>query len=298
MISLQCVLCTKRQKIKELYKENLNLQKINSITFSARRTPDRIHHRFVKCYRCGLIFSNPILPKEKIVNFYKKSTFDYGHESAYLKKTYGYYLKQLLGNSAREKLRLLDIGCGNGFFLEEASDMGIGKVFGVEPGKASVKKAPQWLQKNIKVGLFEKKVYKNNTFDAISCFHTLDHIIEPDVFLEDVYAALKRGGKALFIVHDTDGLSVKLFGEKSPIFDVEHVYLFNRKNLAKLFAKSKFRKIQTFNVKNTYPLIYWFRMVPLPKKIKEVFLSVLISTRLGNLSLSLSAGNIGIIAEK
>ncbi len=298
MVTLQCALCGKKQKIKELYKESLHLQKINSGTFSARRTPDRMHHRFVKCYRCGLIFSSPILPEEKIINLYKKSTFDYGHESAYLKKTYGYYLKQLLGDRVRRGLRLLDIGCGNGFFLEEAKDMGIEKVFGVEPGKASVKKAPQWLQKNIKIGLFEKKIYKNNTFDIISCFHTLDHIIEPDVFVEEVYAALKKGGKALFIVHDTDGLSVKLFGERSPIFDVEHMHLFNRKTLAKLFAKNKFRKIQTFNVKNTYPLIYWFRMVPLPKKIKEVFLSVLIKTNLGKLSLSLSAGNIGIIAQK
>lgn len=298
MLSIQCALCGKKQKLKELYKESLNLQKINSGTFSARRTPDRMHYRFVKCFNCGLIFSSPIFLPEKISKLYKNSTFDYSLESSYLKKTYGYYLQTLLTNIIKEKAVMLDIGCGNGFFLEEAKSMGIGSVYGIEPGKASVKKAPKWLQKNIKIGLFEEKVYKNNTFDIICCFHTLDHIVDPNKFLQDVYASLKNNGRALFIVHDTNGLSVKLFGERSPIFDIEHIYLFNKQNLSGLFRKNKFRIIETFNVKNNYPLIYWLRMTPLPLKIKEFLLVFIKKTRLSNLPISLNAGNIGIIVKK
>ncbi len=298
MLSIQCALCGKRQKLKELYKESLNLQKINSSTFSARRTPDRIHYRFVKCLTCGLIFSNPILPAGKIFKLYKKSTFDYSLESAYLKKTYGYYLQRALGSIKKEKTKLLDIGCGNGFFLEEAKDMGVGSVYGIEPGKASVKKAPKWLQKNIKVEIFRKNIYKNNTFNIICCFHTLDHIVDPNKFLQNVYTVLKKGGRALFIVHDTSGLSVKLFGEKSPIFDIEHIYLFNRQNLSGLFIKNKFKILGTFNVKNNYPLIYWVRMVPLSKKIKEFLLIFLNKIGLSNLPISINAGNVGIVVEK
>jgi len=40
----------------------------------------------------------------------------------------------------------------------------------------------------------------------------------------DIY----RTGRKHFIVHDTKGLSVKIFGEKSPIFDIEHIFLFNK----------------------------------------------------------------------
>lgn len=298
MISVQCALCKEKQKIKELYQETFKPKEISARAFSARRTPDRIHYRFVRCENCGLIFSNPIMPYNKIINLYARSKFDYNLESSYLKKTYGYYLNNIIKNSHRKKLRLLDVGCGNGFFLEEAKKMGIGEAHGIEPGKASVKKAQKWLQKNIIVGILEKGAVKNNFYDIVCCFHTLDHVVDPNEFLQNIYLSLKKGGKALFIVHDTSGLSVKLFGEKSPIFDIEHIFLFNKNNLEKLFKKNKFSVVEIFSVKNTYPLQYWFRMIPLPGLLKKFFLSALFKLKLANFPLSLSAGNIGIIAKK
>jgi ubiquinone/menaquinone biosynthesis C-methylase UbiE len=290
MLSIQCAVCGKKEKTKELYKENVGSSKITNKTFSARRTPDRLHYRFVRCATCGLVFSNPIFPQNKIVNLYEKSTFDYSLESAYLKKTYGSYLKKLLTNNKNSKL--LDIGCGNGFFLEEAKEMGVTSVFGIEPGRSSVEQAPKWLQKSIKVDILKKGIFPDHSFDIICCFHTLDHIVDPNAFLKNTYAILKKGGKALFIVHDTDGLSVKLFGEKSPIFDIEHIFLFNRKNLAMLFEKNNFIVQETFPVNNTYPISYWIRMAPLPNIFKNL------SKPFFNIPISLNAGNIGIIVSK
>lgn len=290
MLSIQCAICGEKEQIEELYKETIHQHKITNKTFSARRNPDRMHYRFVRCKTCELIFSNPIFPQNKIVDLYKKSTFDYSVESSYLKKTYGSYLKDLL--TKKKNIKLLDIGCGNGFFLEEAKEMGVASVFGIEPGKEIVKKAPKWLQKSIKVGILNEGIFPKNTFDIICCFHTLDHIVDPNDFLKTTYSLLKKGGVTLFIVHDTDGLSVKLFGEKSPIFDIEHIFLFNRSSLAKLFKKNKFKVEKTFYVKNTYPISYWIRMAPFPDVVKKMF------NPFSRVSLSLSAGNIGIIARK
>ncbi len=298
MVSTQCAICGVKQNVEEVYKENFSSSKINSHVFSARRTPDRLHYRFLKCLNCGMIFSSPILPANKIDKFYLHSTFDYDLEAFYLKKTYGYYLRQVLKNVKREEIRLLDIGCGNGFFLEEAKEMGVGFVYGIEPGKETIKKAPSWLRKNIKMGIFEKGIVKNNTYDIVCCFHTLDHIVDPNTFLQNTYESLKRGGKVLFIVHDTEGLSVKLFKEKSPIFDIEHIYLFNKTTLEKIFIKNKFKIIKTFAVENRYPLKYWIRMSPIPTKVKQYILLLLNKTNLANLPLTLRAGNIGIIAQK
>lgn len=300
MTTVQCAICEKKQKIKELYPANFSVQNINAQTFSARRTPDRMHYRFVRCGTCGLIFSNPILSQKKIATLYRDSTFEYTTESSYLQKTYGLYLKKIIPKTkkARNALSLLDIGCGNGFFLDEAKKMGITQVYGVEPGKASVKNAPRWLQKRITIGLFKKNLFTQNTFDVICCFHTLDHLVDPNAFLQAVYQSLKKGGKVLFIVHDTDGLSVKLFGEKSPIFDIEHIYLFNKNTLSQLFAKHRFRVLETFPVKNTYPLSYWMRMSPFPKPIKKIMLWILNTINADTIPLSVSAGNIGIVAEK
>ncbi|KKQ51499.1 MAG: Methyltransferase type 11 [Candidatus Woesebacteria bacterium GW2011_GWA1_39_21b] len=298
MLAIHCAICGKKEKLQDLYKENFDVKKINFATFSARRTPDRIHYRFVKCLRCGLIFSNPILEEKKITALYLKSDFHYSQESEYVGKTYTFYLEKLLPKTGRSKLKLLDVGCGNGFFLEKAQEIGIKHVYGIEPGKASVKKAPKDLQKRIKIDILRKGLFKINSFDIICCFHTLDHVTDPNEFLKITRSLLKKGGTCFFIVHNTDGLSVKLFGEKSPIFDIEHVYLFNPKTLVKIFKKNKFRKIQVIDIKNRYPLKYWFRMTPFPKKIKESILKLLKLTKTDSLPLSLSAGNIGIVAYK
>ena len=122
--------------------------------------------------------------------------------------------------------------------------------------------------------------------------------LDPNEFLQIVYGMLKKRGRILFILHDTNGLSVKVLGEKSPIFDIEHIYLFNRDNLANLFQKNGFKVVSTFSVKNTYPLFYWTRMFPLPPMIKKTLLTMFKITNLEDTPIALNAGNIGIIAEK
>jgi len=176
--------------------------------------------------------------------------------------------------------------------------MGVGSVYGIEPGKASVQKAPKWIQKKIKVDVLKKRMFSDESFDIICCFHTLDHIVDPNEFLTNVYRLLKKGGTALFIVHDTNGLSVKLFGEKSPIFDIEHIYLFNKQTLFSLFTKNNFIVKETFSVKNTYPLSYWMRLVPLPGGFKELIIKGLKKIKFARIPISLKAGNIGIVAKK
>ena len=297
MINIHCAICDKKELLTELYVSSLGNNRFSGSTFSARRTPDHIHYRFVKCLKCGLIFSNPILEHDKISSFYFKSGFHYTPESKYLKKTYGQLLERLL-SSMKKKLRLLDIGCGNGFFLEEAIDRGIDDVWGVEPGKASTKKAKWYLQRRIKVDILKPHLYNPESFDIITCFHTLDHVVDPNNFLKTTYSLLKKGGKIIFVVHDTRGLSVRLFGEKSPIFDIEHIYLFNTDTLSKMFRKNGYVVESVFNLKNRYPLFYWLRMTPIPDSIKRNLIKFLNSTNLGKLPFSLSAGNIGIIAKK
>lgn len=298
MVAIQCIICGKKQKLIELYPETINFEMVDEETFSARRIPDRMHYRLVRCKNCGLIFSNPILENKKINKLYKQSSFSYDNESNYLKKTYRYYLEQVLNNSDKNKLRLLDIGCGNGFFLEEMKRAGIKLVSGIEPSKPAVEKAPKSIRKSIKNDILKPNIFKNNYFDIICCFHTLDHITNPNYFLKICFKLLKKGGVVLFIVHNTDGLSVKLFGEKSAIFDIEHIYLFNPISLKTTFSKNGFKVIRIFNVKNRYPIGYWLKMLPLPKLVKLALLKTIDKTGIGKIPLSISPGNIGIIAEK
>lgn len=292
MITTYCAICNKKGKLQELYPATFDLKKLDAKVFSARRTPDHMHYRFVKCQKCGLIFSNPILKEDKIAKLYLDSGFSYSQEAEYLKKTYWNLVPRLHSGS----VKLLDVGCGNGFFLEEAKAQGVKDVWGVEPGEPSVKQAPKWLQKRIKIAMLKPRLFKAGSFDVVCCFHTLDHIVDPNAFLQQCRTLLKRGGSAVFVVHDTGGLSVKLFGEKSAIFDIEHIYLFNKRTLAQIFEQNGFEVVEVVDIKNTYPLGYWLRMVPVPGK--SLWLRILEMTGVGKMPISIKAGNIGIIARK
>ena len=297
MKNLHCAICGKTESVFELYPENYFREQLNGKTFSARRTPDRMHYRFVKCRNCNLIFSNPILEEKEIKRLYSVSSFTYSLESKYVGKTYLEYFLRNISPPYNDK-RVLDVGCGNGFFLDELQKIGVKNVYGIEPGKSSVKSAPERLKSKIKLGELIPGSFINNSFDVVCCFHTLDHVVDPNSFIKNARDILKKKGKILFIVHDTNGLSVKLFGEKSAIFDIEHIYLFNQNNLKKIFRLNGFRNVKTFKVKNRYPLIYWVRMVPFPLTLKKALVEFLRLSKLGNIPFSVEAGNIGVVATK
>lgn len=298
MIEIKCAICGNNKNTKVLYKSTLSNKKLNSKTFSARRIPDRLHYRLVKCQNCGLIFSNPIFDQKKINSLYFKSDFNYDCESEYLKKTYFKYFKKYLSTKNMKNKKILEIGCGNGFFLQELMDNGIKNVYGIEPGTESVKKAPLKIRNNIKTDILKEGLFAKESFDIIFCFHTLDHIPNPNKFLSISYSLLKKGGRVFFIVHNTNGLSVKLLGEKSPIFDIEHIYLFNTFNLKQIFENNKFINSSVFDIKNTYPLRYWLKLFPLNNFFKNKIIKLLELLGLDLVPIKLNAGNIGIIASK
>lgn len=201
-------------------------------------------------------------------------------------------------NNLPKNPKVLEVGCGNGFFLEELVEKGISNVFGVEPSPKMANQSNIKIRKNIKVDIFKKGQFKKKSFDLICCFHTLDHMIKPNEFILESHSLLKKGGYITVIVHDTGGLSVKLFGEKSPIFDIEHVYLFNKKTLRTIFEKNGFEVIDVFDVVNTYPISYWLRMSGLPIILKRAFGKIITYVKPLNFDVSLAGGNIAILAKK
>lgn len=294
-----CALCSNKTfNDKLLYSKNFDFNQLNKRLFSARRIPDKTHYQIVRCSGCGLTRSDPVLPPAKIAEFYRESKVNYQKETDCLRRTYGHYLKQkvLPLLEAKQKKSLLDIGCGSGFFLQEALKQGFKDAAGVEPGKKAVKQASDKLQKRIIADFFHSGLFAKNSFDVATCFHTLDHVSNPNQFLTDTASVLKPKGIAIFIVHDVDSWSAKLLGESSPIFDIEHIYLFNKQTLRKIFAKNGFEVVEIFEVKNTYSLKYWLAMSPIPAKTKLV--SFLAKLQLANIPLTFPAGNIGIIAKK
>ena len=144
----RCAICKTEGNATELYPANFEPDAFNPEVFSARRLPDRIHYRMVKCNTCGLVRSDPVAETAKLTELYQKSSFDYGDEVANLRFTYRRYLDRVCSLGARKGC-LLEIGCGNGFFLEEAKARGFSSVHGVEPSAEAFAKAAPGVRNQI-----------------------------------------------------------------------------------------------------------------------------------------------------
>src|SRR5437870_1982024 len=91
----RCALCAAEGNATQLYPANFAMDAFNPAVFSARRLPDRVHYRMVRCATDGLVRSDPVASPEDLARLYAQSTFDYGEEVASLRQTYGRYLAKL-----------------------------------------------------------------------------------------------------------------------------------------------------------------------------------------------------------
>jgi len=75
------------------------------------------------------------------------------------------------------------------------------------------------------------------------------------------------------------------------MFDVEHIYLFDRSTMRMLLERAGFDDIKCQPLSNSYTLDYALKMFPLPSAIKGGVGTLLTSLRLSSLSIRVPGGN-------
>jgi len=266
-------------------------------SFSSRKAPEYMHFRLLTCGACGLTYGSPVPSAETASEAYRGASFESNAESADAARTYARYLRR----QGFEPGRTLDIGCGDGAFLRELRRLGFRDVVGVEPSEAPVRVAADDVRPLIRQEMFDGACFAEDSFDLVTCFQTIEHVYEPRSLLQDIYRILKPGGKVFFIGHDLGALSARLMGEKSPIFDIEHVQLFNPRSARFLLTQTGFRAVNVFSILNAYTLTYWLKLFPMPARVKRGLLSSLEHPALRALGASripLPAGNMAIFGTK
>ena len=293
----RCAICDASGNATEMYPANFTPDAFRPAVFSARRMPDRIHARIVRCNTCGLVRSDPIADPAALAELYRRSTFEYADEIDNLRGTYGRYLRKLETFGAR-KGSLLEIGCGNGFLLEEALFQGYAQVRGVEPSAEAVSKAPPSLRDRISCDIMHPGLFASEMFDVVCLFQVFDHLPDPVAVLDACLHVLKPGGLLLLLNHNIDALSARLLKARSPIIDIEHTYFYTPRTLTRLVAGHGFYVKKSGTVINTYSLSYAARLLPLPESIKRGSLDWLKRASVDRLRLAMPLGNLFLVAQK
>ena len=198
----------------------------------------------------------------------------------------------------KNKKRFLDIGCGNGFLLEKAIELGWEEVFGIELSKNAVNKANSSIRKNIYNESFESNNYRDNNFDVIFFAMVIEHFADINKCLSEVKRILAPGGCLIVISHDEQHFLSKILKDRHPIINDEHVCVFNKITLMRILTKHNFKINKIKSLKNIYPVQYWLKIVPLNNFFANFFVFILNFFGLGNINLGIRAGNIYCIAKK
>lgn len=282
---------------RELYPANFDAEQISAHEFSARRMPDRIHYRMVRNTETGCLRADPVLDADTVRRLYERSRVEQTSAAEQAAETYRHYLPRALRHVPACG-HALEIGCGHGAFLHALRETGFERATGLELSAHAIESAPEPLRPHILQEPMRPGLFEPGSLSLVCGFQVLDHLLEPNECLAACREALAPGGAMFWICHDAGAPVSKILGRRSPIVDIEHPVLYSRQTVRRLFERNGFAVKEVFGVANRYPLSYWARMAPLPKRIKAPLQRLLDWARLGHWRLRVNFGNMGIIAVK
>jgi SAM-dependent methyltransferase len=233
----------------------------------------------VKCKNCGLVYLNPRLTTEAMVSYYPKNYYthnpliynkNYSNLVVKIKETAKYLVLDCYERERKwkffiialfwkyihtkgrwgligERGKLLDLGCGNGGYLQSINqDWLVGKKIecvGVDPDKEAIKHARK-IGLKVKEGTIETAAFPDSYFDIVRINHTIEHISEPLGTLKEVYRIIKPGGKVIIEVPNFDSVGRKLLKDKWAGIDApRHYFEFSPVTLKRMLVLSGFQPL-------------------------------------------------------
>lgn len=198
-----------------------------------------------ECLHCGLLFTEPRPPKEKIGEYYKSEEY-YSHQEnkkGFIPKLYervksiNLKHKYKIATAGKEIGKLLDIGCGVGDFLHTAEEHGW-KCTGVEPSDEAKAIAQKRIQANI-LKSEDLEQIPSETFDVITMWHVLEHIDDLRWQVTQLQRLIKPDGRIIIAVPNYKSYDAEFYKEKWAAYDVpRHLNHFNKNTLIKIFSSN------------------------------------------------------------
>ena len=255
-------------------------------------------HKILKCRECALMQLSP-MPSvtdtasvySDIFYFQNQQFYDLDHGNLY-----GYvdYIAERV-NKLREhrpiaeflrdryhrlapaqtspRLRLLDVGCGLGYFLDVAQDVGF-EVVGVEFNPGAVRAIRNKYAFTVHEGAVETSPLEESSFDVITMFDVIEHLHDPRATILHLHKLLRPGGGIAISTMDSESLMSRLLGKRLEDFrrTSEHLFFFSRTTLTNLLEKTGYRVHSIKSYGHTFELAFLLERLAIINR--PVFLSL------------------------
>ena len=212
--------------------------------YSARDRLGNSDHEFWigACSGCGVLRTLPAMAEGELAAFYPDEYWGIESEPAqnWIESSQADKL-QFLSACKLTSGRILDVGCGSGFFLRSL-DPGRWDRAGVEISTGAAEAARRAIGSDrIFTGTLNQAVYADSSFDVITLWSALEHTNQPRATLVEARRILKPGGSLIVQVPNADSYQLRLFSGDWFALDVpRHRYHFTPGKLESLLSGTGF----------------------------------------------------------
>ena len=199
--------------------------------------------KFLRCGGCGLVYASPRPTPAQLDETYAAGYFDERgwvgdptSDSSYMHRCWGEVARHL----GQAPGRLLDVGCATGAFIAAAAAGGW-DAWGLEYSAAAAARAA-FAGLNVRAGTLAAGAFEGETFDAITAWHVVEHLIDPVADLTHMRALAKPGASLVVETPNVRSIGALVKGDRwSQIRPPEHINFFDRRALTAALRKAGWR---------------------------------------------------------
>jgi SAM-dependent methyltransferase len=207
----------------------------------------------VRCGGCGLLRLDPTPPPDELRGYYPEHYWFTPDRSAASRMEEA-YRRLVLRDHVRFVTRalasapapgpLLDIGCGGGLFLGLMRQRGV-RVIGLDISCEAASIAWRRHQAPAVCGMLEQSPLRAGAFAAVTMFHVLEHLYDPQSYLVQAHRLLQPGGRLVVQVPNAACWQFRVLGRAWNGVDVpRHLFDFRDCDMERLLESSDFEVVR------------------------------------------------------
>lgn len=207
-----------------------------------------------RCKACGLLFNSPRLDPAQLADLYGRNYYFFARTaSEEFDRIVNMYLRTiaLLNESLLSGRRLMDIGCGRGYFPAVLKRLGWDAA-GIEISPDAARFARDKLGLNVFTGTIEQYLALHALqFSVVTAIDVLEHIPAPGEFIRSAACLVETGGRLIIDTPNAAAANLARRGALWKGFNPFHIFLFTTENLTSLLLRHGFVIEQSFSYRNT-----------------------------------------------